>query len=263
MPLEVKLEAFEGPLDLLLHLIDKNKINIYDIPIALVTDQYLEYVAQMEKEDLNIVSEFLVMAAMLLDIKSRMLLPVEEEVTEEAEDPRQELVEKLLEYKMYKYMSYELRDRQMDAELSLYKVPTVPDEVASYEEPVDLEQLMADIDLIKLREIYNEVLKRCEDKVDPIRSKFGKIEKEDVNLEVKARYVTDYISSHRTCSFRNLLERSHSKMEVIVTFLVVLELIKGGRISVIQERRTDDIIINTIGEEQDNGNDNFQDGSSN
>lgn len=212
---------------------------------------------------MNIVSEFLVMAAMLLDIKSRMLLPVEEEVTEEAEDPRQELVEKLLEYKMYKYMSYELRDRHMDAELSLYKVPTVPDEVASYEEPVDLEQLMADIDLIKLREIYNEVLKRCEDKVDPIRSKFGKIEKEDVNLEVKARYVTDYISSHRTCSFRNLLERSHSKMEVIVTFLVVLELIKGGRISVIQERRTDDIIINTIGEEQDNGNDNFQDGSSN
>lgn len=263
MPLEVKLEAFEGPLDLLLHLIDKNKINIYDIPIALVTDQYLEYVAQMEKEDLNVVSEFLVMAAMLLDIKSRMLLPVEEEATEEAEDPRQELVEKLLEYKMYKYMSYELRDRQMDAELSLYKVPTVPDEVASYEEPVDLEQLMADIDLIKLREIYNEVLKRCEDKVDPIRSKFGKIEKEDVNLEVKAKYVTDYISSHRTCSFRNLLERSHSKMEVIVTFLVVLELIKGGRISVIQERRTDDIIINTIGEEQDNGNDNFQDGSSN
>lgn len=263
MPLEVKLEAFEGPLDLLLHLIDKNKINIYDIPIALVTDQYLEYVAQMEKEDLNIVSEFLVMAAMLLDIKSRMLLPVEEEVTEEAEDPRQELVEKLLEYKMYKYMSYELRDRQMDAELSLYKVPTVPDEVASYEEPVDLEQLMADIDLIKLREIYNEVLKRCEEKVDPIRSKFGKIEKEDVNLEVKAKYVTDYISSHRTCSFRNLLERSHSKMEVIVTFLVVLELIKGGRISVIQEKRTDDIIINTIGEEQNNGNDNFQDGSSN
>ncbi len=263
MPLEVKLEAFEGPLDLLLHLIDKNKINIYDIPIALVTDQYLEYVARMEKEDLNVVSEFLVMAAMLLDIKSRMLLPTEEEAEEEAEDPRQELVEKLLEYKMYKYMSYELKDRQMDAELSMYKPATVPDEVACYEEPVDLEKLVADIDLIKLREIYNEVLKRCEDKVDPIRSKFGKIEKEDVNLEVKAQYVTEYISSHRTCSFRNLLERSNSKMEIIVTFLVVLELIKGGKISVIQERRTDDILINTIGEEAVNGDDTFQNGSGN
>ena len=155
MPLEVKLEAFEGPLDLLLHLIDKNKINIYDIPIALVTDQYLEYVARMEKEDLNVVSEFLVMAAMLLDIKSRMLLPVEEEEETETEDPRRELVEKLLEYKMYKYMSYELKDRQMNAEMSMYRLPAVPEEVASYEKPVDLEQLMSDISLIKLREIYN------------------------------------------------------------------------------------------------------------
>ena len=263
MPLEVKLEAFEGPLDLLLHLIDKNKVNIYDIPIAIITDQYLEYVAKMEREDLNVVSEFLVMAAMLLDIKSRMLLPVEEEVTEEFVDPRQELVEKLLEYKMYKYMSYELKDRQMDAELSLYKIPTLPPEVAEYEEPVDMEKLMADVTLVKLREIYNEVLKRCEDKVDPIRSKFGKIEKEDVNLEVKASYVTNYISTHRNCSFRSLLERSNSKMEVIVTFLVVLELIKGGKISVVQENRTDDIMINLIGEEAIDGNVNITDGSSN
>ncbi len=265
MPLEVKLEAFEGPLDLLLHLIDKNKINIYDIPIAIVTDQYLEYVSQMEKEDLNVVSEFLVMAAMLLDIKSRMLLPVEEEVGEEIEDPRQELVEKLLEYKMYKYMSYELRDRQMDAELALYKPPTVPDEVSCYEEPVDMDKLVAGIDLIKLREIYNEVIKRREEKVDPIRSKFGKIEKEDVNLEVKAKYVTDYITSHKMCSFRHLLERNNSKMEIIVTFLVVLELIKGGKISVIQETRADDILINTIGEDRADGNsdDDSTDGSGN
>ncbi len=263
MSLEVKLDAFEGPLDLLLHLIDKNKVNIYDIPIAIITDQYLEYVAQMEKEDLNVVSEFLVMAAMLLDIKSRMLLPVEEEEPEEFVDPRQELVEKLLEYKMYKYMSYELRDRQMDAELSLYKESTLPPEVADYEEPVDLEKLMSEVTLLKLREIYNEVLKRCEDKVDPIRSKFGKIEKEDVNLEVKASYVTNYINTHRNCSFRSLLERSHSKMEVIVTFLVVLELIKGGKISVIQENRTDDITINLIGEEAIDGNVNITDGSSN
>ena len=164
MALEVKLEAFEGPLDLLLHLIDKNKVNIYDIPIALITDQYLEYVAGMEKEDLNVVSEFLVMAAMLLDIKSRMLLPAPEEEEDETEDPRQELVEKLLEYKMYKYMSYELKDMQVDADKSMFKDSTVPDEVLEYEEPVDVNELLDGLTLVRLREIFNEVMRRSEDK---------------------------------------------------------------------------------------------------
>ena len=98
MSIEVKLEVFEGPLDLLLHLIDKNKVNIYDIPIVLITDQYLEYIEKMDRNDLNIVSEFLVMAAMLLNIKSRMLLPKDPDVeTEDSEDPRQDLIDKLLE----------------------------------------------------------------------------------------------------------------------------------------------------------------------
>ena len=100
MAIPIKLEVFEGPLDLLLHLIDKNKVNIYDIPIVLITQQYMEYVNGMEKKDLNVVSEFLVMAATLLDIKSRMLLPKEVNEDGEEQDPRAELVEKLLEYKM-------------------------------------------------------------------------------------------------------------------------------------------------------------------
>ena len=107
----VKLQVFEGPLDLLLHLIEKNKIDIYDIPIVEITNQYMEYIKAMQKEDLNIMSEFLVMAATLLDIKCRMLLPKEVNEEGEEEDPRQELVEQLLEYKMYKFMSYELKDR--------------------------------------------------------------------------------------------------------------------------------------------------------
>ena len=102
MNLEFKLQAFEGPLDLLLHLIDKNKINIYDIPIVEITEQYINYVRQMDKQDLNLVSEFLVMAATLLDIKAKMLLPKDPDVEEDEGDPRQELVEKLLEYKRYK-----------------------------------------------------------------------------------------------------------------------------------------------------------------
>ncbi|MCM1308203.1 MAG: segregation/condensation protein A [Butyrivibrio sp.] len=245
MALEVKLEAFEGPLDLLLHLIDKNKVNIYDIPIALITDQYLDYVAGMEKRDLNVASEFLVMAAMLLDIKSRMLLPKEPEPDEECGDPRQELVDKLLEYKMYKYMSYELKDRLTDADRAMFRQSSLPDEVAAYEEPVDLEELTRDISLVKLREIFNEVMRRSEDKIDPVRSKFGKIEKEEIDLDERAEYVREYITSHRSCSFRRLLVRK-SRMEIIVTFLVVLEMIKSGTVSAVQESRSDDIMINLL-----------------
>ena len=185
MGINVKLQAFEGPLDLLLHLIDKNKVNIYDIPIAMITEQYMEYVDNMDKEDLNVVSEFLVMAATLLDIKSRMLLPKEVNDEGEEEDPRAELVEKLLEYKLFKYMAYELKDKQTDAEKSFYKEPTVPKEVEAYKPPIDLEKLVGDTTLAKLNMIFQDVMKRKEDKVDPVRSKFGKIEKEEVSMSDK------------------------------------------------------------------------------
>ena len=144
MGIPVKLEVFEGPLDLLLHLIDKNKIDIYDIPIVEITNQYMDYIRDMQQEDLNIMSEFLVMAATLLDIKCRMLLPKEVNEDGEEEDPRKELVEQLLQYKMYKYMAYELRDRQVDADQVLYKFPTIPDEVQEY---VFLESSPGDLDV--------------------------------------------------------------------------------------------------------------------
>ena len=139
MAISYKLEKFEGPLDLLLHLIDKNKVDIYDIPIVEITRQYLDYVNHMEREDLNLVSDFLVMAATLLDIKSRMLLPAKDDEEGEEEDPRAELVARLLEYKRYKMMAQELLDLEEDAQGVLYKPPTVPKEVAKYEPPVDLD----------------------------------------------------------------------------------------------------------------------------
>lgn len=244
MELEVKLQVFEGPLDLLLHLIDKSKVNIYDIPIVEITDQYMEYVRSMDKQDLNVVSEFLVMAATLLDIKSRMLLPKEVNEEGEEEDPRQELVEKLLEYKMYKYMSYELRDRQLDAEKCMFKKPTVPEEVKKYEPPVDLDQMLSNVTLARLNAIFQEVMRRQEDKIDPIRSKFGKIEKEEVSLEEKIDYVYGYALKNGTCSFRQILTRQSSKAQVIVTFLAILELMKVGKINIVQNHIFDDIIIN-------------------
>ena len=129
MGIAVKLQAFEGPLDLLLHLIEKNKVSIYDIPIAEITDQYMAYLHEMKKQDLGVMSEFLLMAATLLDIKSRMLLPKEVNEEGEAEDPRQELVQQLLEYKMYKYISYELKERRQDAAQVLYHKQDLPEEV--------------------------------------------------------------------------------------------------------------------------------------
>lgn len=245
MALEVKLEAFEGPLDLLLHLIEKNKIDIYDIPIVVITDQYLEYIRRMETEDMNVMSEFLVMAATLLDIKCRMLLPKEVNEEGEEEDPRAELVQKLLEYKMYKYMSYELKDMQVDAGRSFYKEMTMPKEVEAFRPPVDYEELLGDMTLAKLNDIFKSVMRRQEDKVDPVRSRFGKIEKDEVNIDEKSAYVEGFIRTHRRFSFRELLEKQHSRMEVIVTFLVVLEMMKIGKITVEQESIDDEIVVIT------------------
>ncbi len=243
MALSVKLEVFEGPLDLLLHLIEKNKIDIYDIPIVTITEQYLDYIKQMETEDMNVMSEFLVMAATLIDIKCKMLLPREENEEGEDEDPRAELVQKLLEYKMFKYMSYELKDRQLDAEKSWFKKPMLPKEVQDFQYPLDYEELIGDMNLAKLHEIFKSCMKRQVDKVDPIRSQFGNIEKDEINLEDKQTYIEEYVRNHKKFSFRELLERQGNKMEIIVTFLAILEMLKQNIITIEQDENFSDIFI--------------------
>ena len=243
MAISVKLEAFEGPLDLLLHLIDKNKIDIYDIPIVEITNQYMEYIRAMQEKDLNIMSEFLLMAATLLDIKCRMLLPVEVNEEGEEEDPRQELVEKLLQYKMYKYMSYELKDRQLDGERLWFKEETMPDEVKDFKEPVDLDALLEGVTLSKLHAVFQDVMKKQYNKIDPVRSVFGKIEKEEVTVEEKMDYLQEYIQNHKQFRFRELLQKQSSKIQLVVTFLAILELMKTGMIVVEQEKTFDEIII--------------------
>lgn len=243
MGITVKLQAFEGPLDLLLHLIDKNKIDIYDIPIGDITDQYLDYIAQMQKQDLNVMSEFLVMAATLINIKSKMLLPPE--VNEEGEelDPRAELVEKLLEYKMYKYMSYELRDREEGAALAMYRKEDIPQEVKAYRPEVDLDELLQDLTLSKLHAVFRDILRRQEDRMDPIRSSFGKIERDEVDLNETMNFVEQYIMDRKACTFRSLLTLRKGKMYVVVTFLTVLELMKMGKIGVQQDGTFAEIFI--------------------
>ncbi|MCI8448907.1 MAG: segregation/condensation protein A [Eubacterium sp.] len=243
MELTVKLETFEGPLDLLLHLLEKNKVNIYDIPIVEITSQYMDYIHEMERQDLDIMSEFMVMAATLIDIKAKMLLPKKETDDEEEKDPRAELVQQLLEYKMYKCFSYELKDRQLDADKVMYKVPTIPKEVSEYTPPLDLEALLGDLTLHKLNAVFESVMKRQTDKIDPVRSKFGRIEKEEVSLEEKMIVLEQYAKEHKTFSFRGLLDRQSGRVQVIVTFLAVLELMKTGKIEIFQEQAFDDISI--------------------
>ena len=231
MGIDIKVNAFEGPLDLLLHLIEKNKVDIYDIPISEITSQYLDYIRSMEEEDLDVMSDFLVMAATLLKIKAKMLLPVKEEEEEEG-DPREELVRRLIEYKIYKYASLQLKEREMTAEKSFFRSPDIPPQVLAYREEIDPVQMLSEVTL--------------QDKLDPIRSEFGEIKQEEIKLEDKITEVYNYIIQYKEVNFYDLLNEQQTKEAVIVTFLAVLELMKTGKIYVQQENIEDDIFIRAL-----------------
>ena len=241
MSLEIQLEAFSGPMDLLLQLIEKNKVDIYDIPIALITDQYLKTIEEMEEQDLDTLSDFLLMASTLLEIKARMLLPKEEEAEEEEGDPRTELVRRLIEYQEYKMMASELREAYDTDADPLFRMPSVPEEVKSYRPEPDYEALLSDVTLERLKDVFMMVLSRKEDLMDPVRSQFGSIQKDPVRISDKLGHVLDYGAKKKHFSFRDLLENQKSRSELVVTFLACLELIKIGQILVKQEDTFSDI----------------------
>ena len=238
MKIDIKLDVFEGPLDLLLHLIEKNKVSIYDIPIVEITNQYMEYIREMEKTySMESMSEFLVMAATLLKIKSKMLLPQPEK--EEEEDPREELVRRLTEYKMYKYAAEELKDLSVDAQKVFFKPETVPEEIKYPEE------IVGDITLEKLNQIFRMVMRRKKDREDPVRSHFGKIQKEKYKVEDRMDDIRRQIRGLKKINFRTLLDIQPVKEMVIVTFLAVLELMKVGEIKVNQEHNFAEIYLDS------------------
>ena len=243
---DVKISNFEGPLDLLLHLIDKNKYSIFDIPIVEITAQYLAYLDDLSEEDYDRMSDFLLMAAQLISIKAKMLLPKEEEEVEEEGDPRDELVQRLLQYKMYKYASYELKDMEMDAEGAYFKPSTIPAEVKNYKEEVDPAELVGDLTLVRLKEIFEQIMKREIDRIDPVRSRFGTITREEIKLEDRMIEVRDEIRGLKRINFRTLLGRRKGKMNLIVTFLAILELMKTGVLTIRQEGIFDEMIIDSL-----------------
>ena len=242
--MEIRLEKFEGPMDLLYSLIVKNKIDIYDIPIALITEQYLDYINAMGKYNMENISEFLIMGATLVEIKSRLLLPKEVDENNEEIDPREELVQRLIEYKRFKGIAEEFDVKQKSAGYTYYKES---DKALLKEIRKDVPKEISDI--LKgatgemLFRAFQEVLRRQELRTDKIRSGFNSVKHDEFTLEEKVEQLTSLIKSKRRFSFFKIFDSTSSKNEIVTTFLAMLQLIKEKQIFIIQEEIFDDITI--------------------
>ena len=222
--LSFKLEVFEGPLDLLLFLIQKNKVSIYDIPVSLITEQYLDYLKLMESHDLEVSSEFLVMAARLLYIKSKMLLPKHEELEgDEEEDPRQELILNLVEYKKYKEVSKFFSDRKNICDFLYFKNSVNTDEFKI--------NVNAPMEVDALTKAFEKVMKRFEDKLPPSKMVFsGMVGREPVSVKSKMKSVTHALKISGQISFDDLFSEAQSRSEIVAIFLAVLELVRNNEV---------------------------------
>lgn len=216
MSYKIKLEIFEGPLDLLLYLVKKDHLNIYDIPIAQVTEQYLQYLNLMQLLDLNIAGEFLVMAATLMQIKSKMLLPVEESTKiEEEEDPRQELVKRLLEYEKFKEIAQVLRKRE-SGQQEVFKRP----EVRMDKELLNDKEIYFEANIFDLISAFTQALK------DVPKELFYEVIKDEFTIEEKIHQIPHLLLVKSSLQLSELFSKAKNKMEIIVIFLAILELIR-------------------------------------
>jgi segregation and condensation protein A len=230
------LPIFEGPLDLLLHLVRENRVSITDIPIALITDQYLEYLRMMEELDLDIASEFLVMAATLLEIKSRMLLPKppRAEGEDEEEDPRAELVARLVEYQKYKALVETLQTWEAERKQWFFRSPDAP--VPDYELPIPLGELTPQHLLRALERLLAEAVDIPPPAILTPRKK----------LSLRLRMVEVWRRIHTAAEglrFEQLLDAPFTRWEVLLTFLAVLELMRQGRVEARQEELFGEITL--------------------
>ncbi len=226
MDYKVKLDIFEGPLDLLLHLIKEQKIDIYDIPIALITGQYVEYLEMMKTLNLDIAGEFLVMAATLTHIKSKMLLPSQETEDEETEegDPREELVRRLLEHKKYREAALGLREKES------YQREIFTREKGDISS-VDDEDLLVDVTVFDLLNAFKMVMKDISYKVP------YEISIDEMSVSEKQNYIMDRLNEFHTITFDSLFAVMTHRIEVVATFLALLELIRLRVIRIQQLKR--------------------------
>lgn len=243
--INVKLESFEGPFDLLFHLIEKNKIDIYDIPIAELTDQYMEYIYSFDKGDMESISEFILMSATLIEIKSKMLLP-SLKTEDNEEDPRDELVLRLIEYKKYKRISEILNEKQSIAGKEYFKNPDKSlFEIIKEKRNKNIDDILNGADIEMLFKAFEDVLKRQEIKTDKVRSKFNSVPKDLFTIKDKIQYIEDLLKINNEISFNKIFRKNSPKTEKIVTFLALLELIKLKKIHIKQKYIFDEIIISS------------------
>ncbi|MBN2184574.1 MAG: segregation/condensation protein A [Candidatus Krumholzibacteriota bacterium] len=230
MVYQIRLTQFEGPLDLLLHLIRRDKINIYDIPISHIIKEYLSYIEVMEKLQLEIAGEFFVMAATLMRIKAQMLLPRRDDADEEDEDPREELVTNLIEYRKYKEAAIRLAKKETDRR-NIFTRPSAKRPPAE-DDPEDRKMEVSVFDLV---DAFKKVMDQLKNQIS------YRIDKESFTIEEKIESIRDSIEDRSEILFSELFKGVFDKLEVIVTFLAVLELVKSGFLAVRQMSMGNDL----------------------
>ncbi len=228
----IDLEMFEGPLDLLLFLIKKDEVNIYDIPVAQITRNFLEFVEMAKELKLHTAGDFILMAATLMKIKARMLLPVEEGTDEEVEDPRSELVNMLLEYKRFKEAAFALGEREHQQRPYFYRQAGAPPEETS-----DPGGLLEDIKLYDIMLTFKYLLQNYEEPA------MHAVELEEVSLSEQINFILTRLETDPKLRFSSLIERFQSRLVIVVTFLAILEMLRAQQIKVRQTKLFDDLII--------------------
>lgn len=235
MNYKIKLDIFEGPLDLLLYLIKKNDMDIINIPIVEITDQYMRFIDLMKMLDLDTVGDFLVMAATLMQIKSRMLLPpAPSEIEEEEDDPRDELVKRLQEYKRFKEIADILKEKETERN-QLFSRQYEEETLKKFKK--DAEEVYFEANLFDLINAFSSALKKIPEEI------IHEIIKEEYTVEKKIHAILQVLLTQPSIRLNSLFEQSRSKLEVVVTFLAVLELIRLKEIKAVQQRAFSEIEI--------------------
>lgn len=246
--LNVRLPVFEGPLDLLLHLIEKNKLDIYDIPILEITRQYLEYLKSWDEMNLEVASEFIVMAATLINIKARRLLPAAEEGDPEEEDEEALLIERLLRYRQFKEAAAAMRGRMNP---SYQKVLERQSEPIHGERPLPSpEELLKEVSLQMLQELWLRAVQIQKESIDERRIGFRTVSKDSYSVSEKIEQLTKTLELFETVSFYDLRKQSRSKEEAITYFMAMLELSRMNQVVLTQTSLFGDITMQQKSKEE-------------
>ena len=238
MEYKFKAQEFEGPLDLLLHLIKQENIDIFDINISDITDQYLKYIEQMEELNLNVDSEYLVMASELIELKSRELLPHDEVEDEYEEDPKEQLINRLIEYQKYKEISVKLKSFESERKELFTKIPSLLDEfhddTIRINEEISLDDLLKAFLKFQEKKVYEKPLNTV-------------VTRKEYSVHKRSREIISRLKKVKKMNFEELFD-FYTKEYVVVTFLAILNLAKNGELFIKQDRNLDSIILSTEGE---------------